>query len=149
RIGHAMVWTGSQILLFGGTDASGVDQNDLFAYDPFASGGKGKWNAVTTTGGPPAARPGHAMVNIGGGRVIVVGGQQGTGAPFPDAWILNGTTWTQATVVGGPVARTEHAMIWDGTRLVLHGGYTGTGVSSETWTGTIATNTVTWSLHTA
>jgi uncharacterized protein (TIGR03382 family) len=144
RTGHAMVWDGTQILLFGGND--GADKQDLYSYDPAASGGKGKWNAVTTTGGPPGPRHGHAMVRtslVGPGDIVLVGGQ---GAMrFGDAWILRGTVWTPATLAGDPLsARTEHAMIWDGMRLVVHGGETAIGLSSETFIGTVATNTLTW-----
>src|SRR5262249_31072188 len=136
RNGHAMAWDGTKIVLFGGTDATG-DLNDLYDYNP-ATGDFEASSMAAASQGPPAARHGHAQtsgtVNAMTG-VVMFGG---LGAQrFADTWLLtrntanNKLTWTDVTdVTMAPAAVAESGLIYDGTRLVLFGGATGSAIGN-------------------
>jgi hypothetical protein len=76
RAGHTAVWTGSRMIVWGGTGISaGGFLNDGGQYDPVAD----TWMATTTTGAP-SARVGHTAVWTGS-RMIVWGGL-GNSVPY-------------------------------------------------------------------
>lgn len=69
-----------------------------------------------------------------GGETPDTGGQNGQ---FTNAtWLWNGTTWQEQHPTTSPSPRTGAALAYDGTQqqMVLYGGITLAGVSSETWT---------------
>lgn len=63
-------------LLFGGRDATNVELNDVWQFDP----GQGSWRQLTPESAGPSARQGHSMASIGyssltpGSAVVVFGG---------------------------------------------------------------------------
>lgn len=76
RYQHTAVWTGSEMILWGGCDA--VSLNSGGRYDPASD----RWTA-TTTAGAPAARRAHTAVWTG--RELIVWGGEGT-AKYNDTW---------------------------------------------------------------
>lgn len=93
------------------------------------------WALVTRTG--PSARYEHAMAyESQHARVVLFGGRE-TGPNntiLRDTWTWNGTTWMQVATTG-PRARTSHAMAYDSQRgrIVLFGGWPGSGYLADTW----------------
>ena len=67
------------------------------------------------------------------GQVVLFGGD--VNGPLADTWILNGSTWTQASPPTSPPPRFDAAMAYDEAtgQLLLFGGY-GSGVLGDTWT---------------
>jgi N-acetylneuraminic acid mutarotase len=118
RAGQTAVWTGTQLLVWGGTS------------DTFFSGSGGRydpqtdtWTAISTLNAP-VPRSGHTAVWTGT-EMIVWGGYDdaqyhATGArydPLTD-------TWAATTLTAAPLARWGHSAIWSGNEMIIWGGYT-------------------------
>ncbi len=123
RRGHTAVWTGSLMVVFGGTNGAALNSGARF--DP---AGPDYWLSLSSVGAP-SARFGHQAVWTGS-KMIVWGGYNGTtylndGAVYDPA--LN--TWTPMTAVDAPAARSDHAAVWDSVhgQMLVFGGYNGTG----------------------
>jgi N-acetylneuraminic acid mutarotase len=127
RLSHTAVWTGSEMIVWGGYD--GISYLNTGArYNPSTD----SWTATTTTGAP-TVRDSHTAV-WDGSEMIVWGGSVGypyyfnTGGrynPSTDSWIATSTT-------NAPVGRIGHTAVWTGGEMIVWGGYDG---SSELNTG--------------
>ncbi|MFH1228576.1 MAG: LamG-like jellyroll fold domain-containing protein [Planctomycetota bacterium] len=123
RYSMPMVWDGNKVIAFGGINFE-YRNNELWWYYPITN----TWVQQTPAGGPPAVRCAHSMV-WDGTKVIMFGGNiTSYNIVSNDLWwyypITN--TWVQkiANGVGGsPVSRSQHAMVWDGTKGIMFGGY--------------------------
>lgn len=116
----AAVWTGSEIVLFGGRGA-GDAVSGVGARWAHATG----WSAISTQGAPSARVGASAVWSPSAGRVIVWGGAGKYGAaaagggryaPSDDAW---------SAVSNAPfAARVGHVAVWDGAhaRMIVWGG---------------------------
>jgi N-acetylneuraminic acid mutarotase len=121
RYQHTAVWTGSKMIVWGGTN--GVEVLDSGGvYDPASN----TWTP-TSTQGAPAARRHHAAVWDGvRNRMIVWGGERmGNGSRFADGAMYDpaSDTWAPMSTTSAPLARSEAVAVWTGSRLVLWGGY--------------------------
>ncbi len=117
RYGQAMVWDGTQVIMFGGWDGS-MELNDTWCYNPVTE----TWTEMLPTGSP-SPRDGHQMVwDTLNRRVVMYGGN----ATDSDTYFYNpvGNAWTSASI-SGPNAKDEHRMVWDGERAILFGGFEG------------------------
>jgi N-acetylneuraminic acid mutarotase len=120
RFRHTAVWTGELMIVWGGRDGTGSD-------DQLASGGRydpatNSW-APTATASAPDRRSGHTAVWTGN-EMIVWGGWHtfnvlrsgGRYDPVADSW----TPTMQFT---SPVGREDHTAVWTGTEMVVWGGW--------------------------
>ena len=114
---HTAVWTGSEMIIWGGTGASHFDDGGRF--NPAAN----LWTPISSAGAP-APRYSHTAVWTGT-EMIVWGGENGTGF-FPSGGRYNpaGDAWTAVSLTGGPIARTGHTAVWTGTEMIVWGGST-------------------------
>jgi len=64
-------------------------------------------------------------------RVVLFGGFTGSGFYLNDTWEWEGSQWGQVADTG-PAPRAGHRMVFDGTRVLLFGGY-GSGYLGDTW----------------
>ena len=109
---HTAVWSGSEMIVWGGNDGDKVATGAL--YDPVTD----TWTPTSTTGAP-VARQLHTAVWTGS-EMIVWGGfgptdYESTGARYdPDT-----DTWTPMSTTGAPQGRTQHTATWTGTELSL------------------------------
>jgi cysteine-rich repeat protein len=134
RYQHAMAYDASRgrVVLFGGSDAGGLD-GETWEYD----GATATWTQVTPTGSSPSPRESHAMAyDAVRGRVVLFGGNDN--ALDGETWEYDGATatWTQITPIGStPSPRKYHAMAYDAARgrAVLFSGNDG-DYDGETWT---------------
>jgi N-acetylneuraminic acid mutarotase len=143
RSGHTAVWTGTEMIVWGGAgqDLSGG------RYDPATD----TWSATSLTdppqidGGHRAAWTGEVMAVWGGTYSAptgdgagVVGGASGvqTGALYDPA----SDTWSPTTAAGAPSGRSRHVLVWSGFELIVWGGGASTGgryaVADDAWTAT-------------
>jgi len=117
RTRHRAVWTGEEMLIWGGTDLA-TNLNTGGRYHRAAN----SWSAITVSGAPPP-RTEHTAV-WDGTRMIVWGGNDGEF--LRDGGIYNPLTdlW-QPTQAGtnAPPARGLYAAVWTGSEMVVHGGY--------------------------
>ncbi|MGH3053789.1 MAG: Kelch repeat-containing protein, partial [Gaiellaceae bacterium] len=138
RLGQSAIYdnTHAGMLLFGGSDASGV-RNDVWA---LSLSGAPAWSAVIPTGTPPGARDQSASIyDPVRGRMIVLGGHfyQDYDRYLNDvsALSLSGTpSWTALTTAQViPIGRDAQSAIYDPVRqrMVVYGGeWTPSGLSN-------------------
>jgi hypothetical protein len=115
---HTAVWTGSEMIVWGGTDGSAL--GDGGRYDPVAD----NWTAMTTNGAP-SARYLHTAVWTGG-KMIVWGGTDDI-SDFNDGGRYDpaSDSWMGVAIAGAPSAREQHTAVWTGTEMIAWGGFSG------------------------
>jgi len=110
----AAVWTGREMVLWGGffSDGGGSHYlNNGGRYDPATD----TWTAVSTVDAPFG---GVTAVWTGSVMVVWVGGT-GSGGRYDPAT----DAWTPTSTVAAPSARTVSAAVWTGREMVVWGGY--------------------------
>jgi N-acetylneuraminic acid mutarotase len=123
RLRHTAVWTGSQMVVWGGcrisNDACNPDAlgNSGGTYDPASD----TWTA-TSMSGAPSPRVGHTAVWTGS-AMIVWGGSPltNTGGRYNPAT----DTWKATSLKKAPTARFSHTSVWTGSRMIVWGGSDG------------------------
>jgi hypothetical protein len=140
RYDHTAVWTGSEMIIWGGRD--GFDYYDTGGrYNPSTD----SW-AATSTSGAPAARAFHVAVWTGS-EMIVWSGYDGFN--FLDSgggYNPSTDTWTATSTTDAPAARFDHTAVWTGSEMIVWGGSNGIGSylntggrynpSTNSWTAT-------------
>ena len=133
RSGHTAVWTGTEMLVYGGGSPVGGRYNAA----------TNTWTQLNAGAGNPSPRTAHTAVWTGT-EMIVWGGQSvdGQATSFADGARYNPSsdTWTPLPSTDAPNARFGHAAVWTGSLMIVWGG-TGGGVaggrynpSTNTWT---------------
>ncbi len=119
RRSHTAVWTGSEMIVWGGDNGS-IFLNDGSRYNPSAN----SWTATPTTGAP-AARRQHTAVWTGS-EMIVWGGFNGS-ISFSDGSHYNpsANSWTATATTGALAARHLHTAVWTGSEMIVWGGQSG------------------------
>ena len=145
RMLHTAVWTGSEMIVWGGQDINGNYSNTGGRYDPSTD----SWIATSTTGAP-SPRGYHTAVWTGS-EMIVWGGADANSA-FNTGGRYNPSTdnWTATSTTNVPSARYFHTAVWTGSEMIVWGGqdvngnYSNTGgrydPSTDSWTATSITN---------
>ena len=109
------VWTGRQMIGWGGGCCGGAIA-DGAAYAPATN----SWKMLPAA--PLAARP-NAVGAWTGTEMIVTGGETDQGRFFADAAAYNPATRTWRTLPPMPTSRTEATAVWDGTEVLVIGGW--------------------------
>jgi N-acetylneuraminic acid mutarotase len=119
RVGHTAIWTGTEMIVWGGVGASSVNGvNTGGRYDPDTN----SWAPTSTTGAPVARLDQTAVWT--GSEMIVWGGFAGFGNrvntggryhPSTDSWIATSTT-------NAPAGRVWHTAVWTGSEMIVWGG---------------------------
>jgi len=115
RASHMEVWTGTELLVWGGWDGTMLNTGGRF--DPVAN----VWKPVSQTGAlnarafTTAVWTGSEMIIWGGKLADVTGGRYN---PVTDSW-------TAMTTNGVPTARISHTGVWTGSELIVWGGSDG------------------------
>jgi N-acetylneuraminic acid mutarotase len=107
---HPAVWTGSEMIVWGGTNGD----NTGGRYSPISD----SWVASSTGANVPAGRE-HPTAVWTGAEMIVWGGGPNTGGrynPTTDSWVA---TAAQSIV---PEPRSGHTAIWTGAEMIVWGG---------------------------
>ncbi len=123
RMGSSAVWTGHEIIVWGGFETS--EQSDL------GDGGRldprtNQWRAMSAVGAPS---PRRFHIAAWTGREMIVWG----GAPLVESeggriYDPMADSWRPMSAIGAPSARTRPAAIWTGRELIVWGGR---GASSD------------------
>jgi len=118
RVFATAVWTGSLVIVFGGSDASGANvYKDAAIYDP----AKNAWTAIA-----PAAKQRSMPLGFWDGtRAVFYGGVGATAAAVSGADRFDLSTWTSSTATNDPGAILSCAYAWNGDTLFLQGGILG------------------------
>jgi N-acetylneuraminic acid mutarotase len=141
RRGHSTVWTGSEMIVWGGGNES-VDFNTGGRYVPATD----TWYTTSTGASSPTPRTNFTTVWTGT-EMIIWGGYGDSGDlnsggrynPSTDSWEAT------STATGVPMPRDSHTAVWTGTEMIIWGGfsypnYLNTGArydpSTDSWTPT-------------
>jgi hypothetical protein len=117
RQGHNAVWTGSEMIVWGGYDGISMDLNTGAMYQPATD----SWTA-TSIANAPDVRWLHSTVWTGIEMIVWGGanfnGRLSTGGrynPIAD-------TWTATSLVNVPMERNYHTAVWTGSEMIIWGG---------------------------
>jgi len=130
RQNHTAVWTGTEMIVWGGYDFLGVgDLNSGGRYNPSTD----TWTPTSTGTNVPTARHSHSAVWTGTEMIIwggggIPGNTGGRYNPSSDSWV--------PTAPDTPPARAEHTAVWTGTEMIVWGGFDGGSrydPSTDTW----------------
>ena len=145
---HTAVWTGSEMIVWGGAYFNGFNFTDLNTggrYNPSTD----SWTA-TNTGSVPSARYLHKAV-WSGSEMIVWGGWNGSFLLNSGGRYNPGTdSWTATSTTNAPSARDGHTAVWTGSEMIIWGGhdiligFANTGgrynPGADSWTATSTAN---------
>jgi len=123
RFIHMAVWTGSKMIIWGGSPQSYNSLGDGGLYDPVTN----QWKVVSSFNAPQAREAASAVWT--GSRMIVWGGVQFKGG-FDNNKVLNDggvydpvtDTWTPVSLSGAPSPRGYHTAVWTGSEMIVWGG---------------------------
>ena len=134
RSAHTAVWTGSEMIIWGGHRSS-TYFNDGARYNPVT----GTWTPMSVVGAP-SIRSDHTAVWTGT-EMIVWGGWDRTQF-LGDGAKYNPTTdtWTPLPLANAPSGREQQTAVWTGTEMIVWGGWNN-GVSGGGSRYNPATNT--------
>ncbi len=118
---HSAVWTGDQMLVWGGSEYS----------SPLDTGGSysalsNKWTALPTLNAPSGRLDPTAIWT--GSEMVIWGGNPGTlYGILNSGGVFNpvANTWTACTALNTPPARTSHTAVWSGSQMLVFGGEPG------------------------
>jgi len=145
RVDHTAVWTGNEMIVWGGEDENVLGLNTGGRYNPTTD----SWLATSTTN-VPTARNFHTSVWTGS-EMIVWGGDDENGDELNTGGRYNpdSDVWTAISTTGAPEARETQTAVWTGKQMIVWGGQDSfndfnTGgrydPSTDTWTPTSITN---------
>jgi N-acetylneuraminic acid mutarotase len=139
---HTAVWTGSEMIIWGGFNFSPPYRLNTGArYNPATD----SWTATSIINVPAgrdyhsAVWTGTAMIVWGGEPVLNSGGRYNPGT---DSWIATSTA-------NAPIARESHTAVWTGSEMIVWGGRNSTSwmnsggrynPSTDSWIATSTTN---------
>jgi N-acetylneuraminic acid mutarotase len=117
RRNHTAVWTGSQMIVWGGDGPDDFNLNSGARYDPATN----SWTAASTTN-VPAGRYSHTAVWTGR-EMIVWGGQTAPGfVNTGSRYNPNTNSWSAISATNAPPRRLLHSAVWTGTEMIVWGG---------------------------
>ena len=121
RLGHTAVWTGSEMIVWGGDSRNAVVSTGG-RYDPVIN----DWTAKTSNTNTPSPREFHTAVWTGS-EMIVWGGDDNNGNYFNTGGRYNPSTdtWTATSTTNAPDARSFHTAVWIGSEMIVWGGTDG------------------------
>jgi N-acetylneuraminic acid mutarotase len=115
---HTTIWTGSEMIVWGGYNSPAGDLNTGGRYNPATD----TWSA-TSTANAPLARDLHTAVWTGS-EMIVWGGENhpagilNTGGRYNPAT----DTWATTSTSNAAVPREQHSAVWTGSEMIIWGG---------------------------
>jgi N-acetylneuraminic acid mutarotase len=115
---HTAVWTGSEMIVWGGFD--GISYlNTGGRYDPSTD----SWTATSTTSAP-TGRYFHTAVWTGS-QMIVWGGFNGSNFNTGGRYNPATDSWTATSTTNAASGRYLHTAVWTGSQMIVWGGYNG------------------------
>ncbi len=116
RWGHTAVWTGTEMLIWGGNAAAGLlNTGGHFQPDPQ------RWRPISVTDAP-SARIDHIAVWTGA-QMFIWGGQNASGLLSDGGFYApNFDRWSGVTTADAPAARIGATAVWANNRVLIWGG---------------------------
>jgi N-acetylneuraminic acid mutarotase len=113
---HTAIWTGSEMIVWGGWDLSTPYLNTGGRYSPATD----SWTATSTTNAP-IARTLHSAVWTGA-EMIVWGGYNGQDLNSGGRYNPINDGWTPTSMINAPAERESHTAVWTGGEMIVWGG---------------------------
>jgi N-acetylneuraminic acid mutarotase len=114
---HSAVWTGTQMIVWGGLDSNDNVIDTGASYTPATN----SWTATTKTGAP-SARDGHSAIWTGT-QLIIWGGYADSALKTGGLYDPMTNSWNSTTRSGSPSSRSGHSTVWTGTEMIVWGGF--------------------------
>jgi len=145
RYADAAVWTGGEMIVWGGFSGGTSYLNTGGRYNQSAD----SWTATSTISAP-SGRYSHTAVWTG--SEMIVWGGYGNSGELNTGGRYNPSTdsWTATSTTSAPSARRDHTAVWTGSEMIVWGGlnggstYLNTGgrynPSTDSWTATTTTS---------
>ena len=137
RRGHSAVWTGEDLLVWGGVDGAGRALADGWRFSPARRRARALGDA-----GALMARSQHTAV-WAGSEMLVFGGVGGDGLPLGAlaSYVPATDAWRALAAEGAPSPRYDHVAVWTGRALLVWGGTDGVrslddGAAFDPWENT-------------
>jgi hypothetical protein len=126
RTAHAAVWTGSEMIVFGGAAAVGTPFIDGSRYDPVNDA----WRPLAALIAGAASTLGNEAIWTGS-EMIVVRGDNGGGARYEPA----SDRWRAMATAGAPVSGRTGRVAWTGSEILVFNGRGGGryDAAADTW----------------
>jgi hypothetical protein len=148
RGGYSAVWTGTEMLVWGGTTGPMVSETGPTAPETFQAAAAGAaynlaiatWRTMAARG-QPSAREGHVAVWTGS-AMIVWGGGSYPNPSLVSAMLSDGAAYDPSADAWRPIRSAPEALlgavaVWTGTEMLVWGGYTNHGYrynpATDTW----------------
>ena len=118
RRGHTAVWTGSEMIIWGGLDQNFVETNTGGRYNPALD----SWITTSTTNAP-SIRWRHTAVWTGIEMIVWAGSDSNMFLNSGGRYDPVSDTWTATSSGNAPTARVDHTAVWTGGEMIVWGGY--------------------------
>ncbi|MFV0542425.1 MAG: Kelch repeat-containing protein [Marinicella pacifica] len=116
RYGHTVIWTGHEMIIWGGTDGNVTDTGGR--YHPITD----NWQTTPMTNAP-SARFSHTAI-WSGTEMIVWGGLPHVNLKTGGRYNPITDRWQESTSINAPSDRYLHTAIWTGSEMIIFGGTT-------------------------
>ncbi len=115
RFNHTAVWTGSQMIIWGGSTTGAVETTDGARYNP----SNNTWTSIATSGSLTPRAFHHAVWT--GSRMLIAGGRDWT--HNVDIYDPAANSWTVASAYSvGTAVRGSISAVWTGTQFIMMDG---------------------------
>ena len=143
RMSHSAVWTGTEMIVWGG-DSEGTTVNTGGRYNPATD----SWTVMSPTNAPP---PSNVHSAVWTGTEMVVWGTTTWFAVGGARYNPSSDSWRSMSQTNAPVTAGGQTLLWTGSKILVWGGYdndtgreTDTGgiydPSADTWIATSLVN---------
>ena len=145
RFAHSAVWTGSEMIVWGGDSrmfgfaapgglsdqrlAGETERVRQAVIDPGPLNSGGIYDPVTDSWRPlstvnaPSPRAEHTAVWTGSRMIVWGGGDAHSNLAGGGLYDPETDTWVRVSSVGEPSARDSHTAVWTGSRMIVWGGF--------------------------
>lgn len=117
RSSHSAVWTGKEMIVWGGHCNDTCYRNDGAAYDPLAD----SWRTIKAPSFLAGRKEHHAIWT---GKAMLIWGGDVNGIPFNNGGLYDPESdeWTPISSTDAPVGRIWSTAVWTGTEMIVWGG---------------------------
>ncbi|HZF52242.1 MAG TPA: kelch repeat-containing protein [Polyangiaceae bacterium] len=134
---HVALWTGSQMIVWGGEASDGTSLRTGGIYDPASM----VWRSTSVANAPSGRHFTTAVWT--GSKMVVWGGSDGSPLNSGGVFDPATNTWVPTSKDNAPSARYNHSAVWTGSKMLVWGGFDGAShlasggvydLATDTWT---------------
>jgi N-acetylneuraminic acid mutarotase len=114
------IWTGSEMVVWGGYNGIDGDLNTGGRYNPSSD----SWTATSMVNAP-VRREEHTAVWTGSEMIVWGGSSQGGYLNTGGRYNPSSDSWTATSIANAPAAREYHTAVWTGSQMIVWGGFGG------------------------